>query len=379
MSLDEKFISIRTIWYQIVEDSFRGIAGLFGYPKIPGMPVIYNSPDEFYNRAEFLDKLPVHASNWGRQPQPTTWFEMIFGAAPKVESVLKIPIETEKDGFVSFYIQNYKNIYFLPDWLSEFLQVQLNLCSDLTLLETIREVLFVALVIYSQIVILRIALSWFIYINPYTFPWCYVAAAVDWTEDLLQGLVPSVLGVNITGSVFLGILGVMADSLNHLIFTMPYLPSEGIETKALLNQYQGQTDVIMFLGFPNLWKRYTIPNDIIEFWKNQQRGIYDYYLQKTLDNNNGEISYLTGFMKQWKLTEQELKDILLQWDKQKLISGLFDSSATFADKKNYLSNISSTQVLSSHDLGQVHELSLHLNSIDEHFHDFCLNHFDKLF
>jgi hypothetical protein len=73
-------------------------------------------------------------------------------------------------------------------------------------LETVREVLFVGLMVYSQIVI-RIALSWYIYINPYTFPWCYLAAAVDWTEDVLQGIVPAILGVNITGSVFLGILG----------------------------------------------------------------------------------------------------------------------------------------------------------------------------
>jgi hypothetical protein len=72
-------------------------------------------------------------------------------------------------------------------------------------LETVREVLFVGLMVYSQIVILRIALSWYIYINPYTFP-CYLAAAVDWTEDVLQGIVPAILGVNITGSVFLGIL-----------------------------------------------------------------------------------------------------------------------------------------------------------------------------
>jgi hypothetical protein len=44
---------------------------------------------------------------------------------------------------------------------------------DITVLETVREVLFVGLMVYSQIVILRIALSWYIYINPYTFPWCY--------------------------------------------------------------------------------------------------------------------------------------------------------------------------------------------------------------
>jgi hypothetical protein len=65
--------------------------------------------------------------------------------------------------------------------------VKLHVCLDITVLETVREVLFVGLMVYSQIVILRIALSWYIYINPYT--WCYLAAAVDWTEDVLQGIV----------------------------------------------------------------------------------------------------------------------------------------------------------------------------------------------
>jgi hypothetical protein len=148
---------------------------------------------------------------------------MIFGPSPKAETVPRYIYENKEEGFYNFYIENYKNIYFLPDWFSEFLQVKLHVCLDITVLETVREVLFVGLMVYSQIVILRIALSWYIYINPYTFPWCYLAAAVDWTEDVLQGIVP-ILGVNITGSVFLGILGVVADSLNHLVFTMPFLP-----------------------------------------------------------------------------------------------------------------------------------------------------------
>jgi uncharacterized protein YggT (Ycf19 family) len=131
--------------------------------------------------------------------------------------------------------------------------------------------------VYSQIVILRIALSWFIYINPYTFPWCYLAAAVDWTEDVLQGIVPAILGVNITGSVFLGILGVLADSLNHLIFTMPFLPSEGEETKLLINQQM--KDVLVFHYLPILWYRYPIPNEVREFWYNERPDILN-YMQK---------------------------------------------------------------------------------------------------
>jgi hypothetical protein len=34
MSLDEKFIPVRTGFYEIVDSFFKKIAGLFGYPEI---------------------------------------------------------------------------------------------------------------------------------------------------------------------------------------------------------------------------------------------------------------------------------------------------------------------------------------------------------
>jgi hypothetical protein len=73
-----------------------------------------------------------------------------------------------EEGFIIFILKIIKNIYFLPDYI-EFLQVRLHfLFRYNTFLETIREILFIGLVIYSQI-ILRITLSWFIYINPYRY------------------------------------------------------------------------------------------------------------------------------------------------------------------------------------------------------------------
>ena len=277
MSLDEKFIPIRNAVYNGFETFFQKVASLLGYPGNPGMPTVFNSSGETYIRSKFLDSLPLHKTFWPPIQRPENWFEMIFGPTPKVDTVSKYIYESQEEGFYNFYIENYKNIYFLPDWLSELIQVRLNICLDLTLLETMREVLFVGLIVYSQIVVLRIALSWFIYINPYTFPWCYLAAAVDWTEDVLQGIVPAVLGVNLTGSVFLGILGIMADSLNHLVFTMPFLPSEGEETKVLIQEQM--KDVLVFHYLPILWYRHPIPNDLREFWYKERPDILD-YLQK---------------------------------------------------------------------------------------------------
>jgi hypothetical protein len=279
MSLDEKFIPVRNAFYEIVSNFFQKIASSFGYPENPGMPTI---PD-LTNRSEFISSLPQHKTFWPPVQRPETWFEMIFGPVPKVESVTRYIYESKEEGFYNFYIQNYKNIYFLPDWLSEFIQIRLKICLDLTLLETIREVIFVGLVVYSQIVVLRIALGWLIYINPYTFPWCYIAAAVDWTEDVLQGIVPAVFGVNMTASIFLGILGVIADSLNHLVFTMPFLPSEGEETKLLINEEL--KDVLVFHYFPILWYRHPIPNEIREFWYKERPDILE-YLQKVYHDVN---------------------------------------------------------------------------------------------
>jgi hypothetical protein len=124
------------------------------------MPTISDLPSEVYTRSKFLDNLPHRTFEFSDLKRG---FEMILVHHPKQKQFPDIFMKEE--GFYNFYIENYKNIYFLPDWFSEFLQVKLHVCLDITVLETVREVLFVGLMVYSQIVILRIALSWYIYIN----------------------------------------------------------------------------------------------------------------------------------------------------------------------------------------------------------------------
>jgi hypothetical protein len=274
MSLDEKFVSVRTGFYEIVGKFFESLAQFFGYPENRGLPTLSTVSGGIDGRSQFFNDLPKRVTYFPPAQRPETWFETIFGPAPRVEVLPRYIYETKEEGFYNFYIENYKNIFFLPDWLSEFIQVRLHICLDISSLEIIREVLFIGLVLYSQMVLLRIAISWLIWINPYTFPWSYLAAAVDWTEDVLQGIVPSVLGVNVTGSVFLGALGVVADSLNHLVFTMPFLPSEAEETKLVINNEM--KDVLVFHYLPVLWYRHPIPNDIREFWFDQRPDILNY-------------------------------------------------------------------------------------------------------
>jgi uncharacterized protein YggT (Ycf19 family) len=312
MSLDKKFILIKTGFYQMVEGLFKRIAGFFGYPGNPGMPIDYDFQTEADARSNFLENLPSHRTFWPPIQRPETWFETIFGPSPKIDEVPKYLYENREEGFYNFYIENFQNIYFLPDWLSEFLQVRLNFCFDITLLESIREVLFIGLVIYSQLIILRITLSWFLSINPYKLPWSYVIAAVDWTEEIFQGLVPSILGVNITGTIFLGILGVFADSLNHLVFTMPFLPSEAEERQFI---FQEETkNVLVFHYLPILWYRYPIPNYIREFWYHERPEILD-YMQKAYKDL--DIQFLPDSLLQ-NLNQPSISDSLLSQISQTL-------------------------------------------------------------
>jgi uncharacterized protein YggT (Ycf19 family) len=281
MSLDDKFLPVQIAFYEVVSNFFKTVARIFGYPKNPGMSTIEDISDEVYLRSKFLNSLPIHQTSWPPRETPENWWEVFLGTTPKVDTIPRYIYESQEEGFYNFYIENYKNMYFLPDWFSQFLQVNLNFCLDLTLLENLRESIFVTIVIYSQIVMLRIALSWFILINPYSVPWCYIAAAVDWTEEILQGIVPSVLGVNLTGTIFLGVLGSVADSLNHLVLTMPYLPREGEPVKLLINNQM--KDVLVFHYLPILWYRYPIPNEIREFWYTERPDILE-YLQRSYHN-----------------------------------------------------------------------------------------------
>ena len=349
MSLDEKFAPVRNTIYEVVSNLFKKMAGLFGYPENPGMPTIYEMPSELYARSQFIDSLPKHQTYWPPVQRPENWFEMIFGPSPKVDTVPRFIYESKEEGFYNFYIENYKNIYFLPDWVSEFIQVRLNICLDISLLETFREVLFIGLMVYSQMLVLRITISWFIYINPFTVPWCYLAAAVDWTEDVLQGILPAILGVNITGTLFLGIIGVIADSLNHLVFTMPFLPSEAEETKLLINQEM--KDVLVFHYLPVTWYRYPIPNDLREFWYYERPDILE-YMQKAY------------------------KDLDVQFLPNNIIQELNQKSDSIITKTNNISDYLSTQILSNEHLFSSNDF---ISYVNENLHIPYTNHLSNFF
>nr|YP_009497091.1 hypothetical protein ycf89 [Psammoneis obaidii]YP_009497150.1 hypothetical protein ycf89 [Psammoneis obaidii]AWT39804.1 hypothetical protein ycf89 [Psammoneis obaidii]AWT39863.1 hypothetical protein ycf89 [Psammoneis obaidii] len=251
------------------------IASLFGYPDNPGMPVSSRFSEIEQLR---LEKLPMHEVRFPPEPVPNNLIEVLFGVIPKTETIKRVFYESPSEGYYNFYVQDFKNVYFLPDQLSEIIQVFFKVCLDTSGLEAIREVLFISLIAYYNILNLRLCMFWFLSINPYTYPWLFLVYLVDWTEDILQGLVPVVAGVNLTATFWFILIGKVADSLNHLVFTMPFLPSEAQRAQTIIN---GQVEnVLLFRFLPVLWFRKPIPNEIREFWFHDRPDILK-FMQKS--------------------------------------------------------------------------------------------------
>ena len=215
------------------------------------MPLTPEYDAKHQSMVDYLSQLPVHQTNFPPPAAPATLSQVFFGNFPDMSRIDRTFYEHKSDGFYNFYVPNYNNIFFLPDWLSQWLQINLNISIDTTPLEIIQQSVFLGLIGFFFLVEFRMKLYWFLTINPYTRPWIYLISLTDWIQDFMTGLSPVMLGVDLTAPIILGLTGKLADSLNHLVFTMPFLPSEGQPGKMMIdNEVQ---DVILFRYLPSLW------------------------------------------------------------------------------------------------------------------------------
>jgi len=282
MNIREQLISVRESFFKLVSNLFEKIAAKYGFPENPGMPLI---PDPIYswNVRTLADNLPIRKVMYPPQEFPRNYVEILLGRMPKPTVIPRVFYESKTEGYYSFYIQNFKNLMFLPNELSEFLQVRCGFCLDLRFVEICHQTLFCLLVVYGSLLSLRVFLAWMLILNPYTTPFVWLTALTDWTEDVGLGLVPSVGGANVSGTVVMAIIGKLADSLNHLVFTMPYLPSEGVLGAILID---GDVQhVLKFRYLPILWYKYPIPNEIRYYWYTERLDIL-VYMQKAYENLN---------------------------------------------------------------------------------------------
>lgn len=277
-----RFVDFLTFFYSI-------IAKVFGYPGNPGMSVIKSDDIKTFFEAS---SYPRYIPPFNIATVPSTWNQAFFSKNPVLSLVPKFFYQSDSDGFYSFYIDLYNNNYFLPDWLSKWLQLTFNICLDTTNLERIQEAIFVFLIIYMKVIAFRINLFWFITINPFVRPWIYITSLVDWAYDLTTGIVPGLFGVDIGIVLFFSVIGKFTDIVNSLIFTMPFLPSEGeisflendlnrfyiVPDNAFLQDSKESKEVLFFRYLPQLWYTHSIPNNIREFWFYQRPDILKYML-----------------------------------------------------------------------------------------------------
>jgi hypothetical protein len=132
---------------------------------------------------------------------------------------------------------------------------------------------------------------------------------------------------------------------------MPFLPSEGEETKLLINQQM--KDVLVFHYLPILWYRYPVPNDIREFWYNERPDILN-YMQKAYQD----------------LDIQFLPDSILKELNQKILTtDLSSTYDSFMTKAADLNHSIPTELLST----KPDTILTNLHLLNEHFHNFASN------
>jgi hypothetical protein len=236
----------------------------FNYPDVLGMDM---TPPYTAQRVAFEDyvrQLPVHLTRTPPPAAPTQFTEVVFGNVPEFTKITRTIYQHKEDGFYNLYIPDYQNIWFLPDWLSRWIQLNLEITVDVSPLEHVQQALFISLILFYFVMEFRVKLYWFLTINPYTRPWLYLLALTDWLTDWVSGMAPVVFGLDYSTSLVLLMIGKLADSLNHLVFTMPFLPSEGLPGKIMSGDKM--ESVILYRYLPSLWMDEPIPNSLREFW-----------------------------------------------------------------------------------------------------------------
>ena len=273
--------TLRYYFIKSVDDINMIIAKLLGYPRNPGMPIA--APHEWgwnniSDATRYHRQLPMHEVPFPPRGEVTTFYDIVFKPLPEVAFLHKTYYESEATGYYSYFLDHFKNSIFLPDWLSEYLQIDLGYHLDSVKLEYGKQTLFFILIFYMVLIQFRALVYWFLELNPYYGLLYFPCAMVDWFEELFGGYIPNLFGVNMALTLFNMIVGKVTDLLNHLAFTMPYLPSEATKERLFIN---GEFKYVLnFKYLPYLWYKHPIPNDIRQYWVLERPDILT-YMQKS--------------------------------------------------------------------------------------------------
>jgi hypothetical protein len=128
MTLANEIIYRKLQFIDILETIVEKVATyLFNYPNVPGMDVLPSESDQRMAFEEYVRQLPVHQTRTPPQAVPTQLSDVIFGNIPHFDKITRTFYQHKTDGFYNLYIPDYQNIWFLPDWLSKWIQLNLRL------------------------------------------------------------------------------------------------------------------------------------------------------------------------------------------------------------------------------------------------------------
>jgi len=164
MTLANKIIDFKLAFVGTLDSLMETIATkIFNYPQNLGMPIAPDYNETQLSVIDYLSKLPEHRTQFPSPPNPTTLSQVFFGNYPLMSRIDRTFYEHKSDGFYNFYIPNYKNTFFLPDWFSQWLQLTFDISVDTAPLEIIQQSLFLGLICFYFLLEFRMKLYWFFY------------------------------------------------------------------------------------------------------------------------------------------------------------------------------------------------------------------------
>ena len=117
MVFNNRIKEIQKIIYDGSKIILDSIAKFLGYPDVPGMP-IFPSNSNLRDQLTRQDLLPKHITQIppNQIQRPENISEALFGTFPYTMPIDKHFYQHNAEGYYNFYVENYRNMYFLPDF-----------------------------------------------------------------------------------------------------------------------------------------------------------------------------------------------------------------------------------------------------------------------
>jgi len=129
--------------------------------------------------------------------------------------------------------------------------------------------------IYTHMLEIRSTSTWFSRFNPFEFPWNYFCALIDPFESYITRFLPvEFFQISIEMPFLLVTFGFIADQINHLVYTIPYISSEAKPSGIFIRRKLRK--ILVFSTIPILWCKSKIPNIIREFWYSKHFNIIEF-------------------------------------------------------------------------------------------------------